>query len=409
MPIFVYSVAGKAGQITQGEREAENEKSLAAALKGEGFLLLDAKEKGSGRAFGFNVDIGALISKLKPISLVDKMIFARNLAVMIGAGLSLTKAIDALIEQAGSLKFKNTLIDIDNSVIQGKSFAEALRPHEKTFGELFINMVDSGEASGKLERVLQLLARQMKRDHDLKSRVKGAMMYPAIIVIALFGIGSLMMIYVVPTLAQTIKDLGVPLPLSTRIILFISDLLVNYALWVAIAILFLLFGFVRLLKTKKGKEIFDLVVLRLPVFGELIKKFNVARMARTLSYLISSGVSIVRSLEITASVLGNTRYRAVLQEAAAVIQKGKQLNEILRNHTQIFQPMVIQMIQVGEETGKISGMLLRVALFFEEDVSNTTKNLSTIIEPILMIFIGAIVGFFAVSMMQPIYGSLGNL
>ena len=270
-------------------------------------------------------------------------------------------------------------------------------------------MVESGETSGKLEKVLKLLARQMKRDHDLRSRVKGAMMYPAIIITALFGIGALMMIYVVPTLAQTIKELGVPLPITTQIIIFISDMMVNYVLWVLLALIITGVGFFRLIKTKKGKAIFDTLILKLPIFGLLIKKVNVARMTRTLSYLISSGVPIVRSLEITGSILGNTLYREALAEAAVDIQKGRQLNEILREYPNIFQPIVIQMIQVGEETGKITSMLLRVALFFEEDVNNTTKNLSTIIEPILMVIIGTIVGFFAVSMMQPIYGSLGNL
>ena len=409
MPTFTYSISDQSGKVTEGEREADNEKNLAEALKSEGFLLLSAKEKGKSKGWNVNINLGAFISRLKPVSLIDKMVFTRNLAVMIGAGLSLTKALGALMEEASSKKFKNVISDINNSIIKGTSFAESLKLHKKVFGDLFINMVESGETSGKLEKVLKLLARQMKRDHDLRSRVKGAMMYPAIIIIALFGIGALMMIYVVPTLAQTIKELGVPLPITTQIIIFISDMMVNYVLWVLLALIITGVGFFRLIKTKKGKAIFDTLILKLPIFGLLIKKVNVARMTRTLSYLISSGVPIVRSLEITGSILGNTLYREALAEAAVDIQKGRQLNEILRDYPNIFQPIVIQMIQVGEETGKITSMLLRVALFFEEDVNNTTKNLSTIIEPILMVIIGTIVGFFAVSMMQPIYGSLGNL
>jgi type IV pilus assembly protein PilC len=409
MPIYVYSAAKKTGEVVKGEKEAGSQKELAAALKSEDLLLFDAKEKSKVKMAGFNINIDSIISRLRPISLIDKMVFARNLAVMIGAGLSLTKAIAALVEEANNQKFKNILSDVNSSIIKGKTFAEALKPHEKIFGELFINMVSSGEASGKLERVLKLLARQMKRDHDLRSRVKGAMMYPTIILIALFGIGALMMVYVIPTLAATIKELDAPLPLSTKIIISVSDVLTNYGLWVILGLLVAAVIFYRLLKTKKGKAIFDTIILKAPIFGSLVKKFNSARMARTLSYLISSGVPIVGSLEITSSVLGNTLYRRALSEAGAEIQKGKQLNEILRLHPELFQPIVLQMIQVGEETGKISSMLLRIALFFEEDVNNTTKNLSTIIEPLLMIFIGAIVGFFAVSMLQPIYGSLGNL
>ena len=409
MPIFTYSISDQSGKVTEGEREADNERSLAGALKGEGFLLLSSKEKGKGKGWNIDINIGGLFSKLKPISLIEKMMFTRNLAVMIGAGLSLTKALGALAEEASNQKFKNVISDINNSIIKGTSFAESLKIHKKVFGDLFINMIESGETSGKLEKVLKLMARQMKRDHDLRSRVKGAMMYPAIIVTALFGIGALMMIYVVPTLAQTIKELGVPLPITTQIVIFISDSLVNYALWVLLALITLGIIFYRIFKTKTGKKTFDTYILKLPVFGQLIKKLNVARMTRTLSYLISSGVPFVRSLEISGSILGNTLYREALVEASVNIQKGKQLNEILRSYPRIFQPIVIQMIQVGEETGNITTMLLRIALFFEEDVNNTTKNLSTIIEPILMVFIGTIVGFFAVSMMQPIYGSLGNL
>lgn len=409
MPKFTYSISDQSGKVTEGEREADNERSLAEALKSEGFLLLSAKEKGKNKGWNIDINIGRFLSRLKPISLVEKMIFTRNLAVMIGAGLSLTKALGALAEEASNQKFKNVISDINNSIIKGTSFAESLKIHKKVFGELFINMIESGETSGKLEKVLKLMARQMKRDHDLRSRVKGAMMYPAIIITALFGIGALMMIYVVPTLASTIKELGVPLPITTQIIIFISDLLVNYALWVLLVLIIIGAGFYRLIKTKKGKEIFDTLILKLPIFGQLIKKVNVARMSRTLSYLISSGVPFVRSLEITGSILGNTLYRRALADAGVNIQKGKQLNEILRDYPNIFQSLVIQMIQVGEDTGNITTMLLRIALFFEEDVNNTTKNLSTIIEPVLMVFIGTIVGFFAVSMMQPIYGSLGNL
>jgi type IV pilus assembly protein PilC len=218
-----------------------------------------------------------------------------------------------------------------------------------------------------------------------------------------------MMIYVVPTLTQTIKSLGVELPLTTQIIIWISDFMVAYLVFVLTGFAVLVVSVWRLLKTEKGKELFDRVVIKVPLFGPLVKKFNTARFTRTLSYLITAGVPIVRSLEITSKVLGHTLYRRVSQEAAKDVQKGKQLNEILGRHTEIFQPVVIQMIKVGEETGKVSDLMLRVAIFFEEDVTETTKNLSTVIEPILMIVIGTAVGFFAVSMLQPIYGSLGNI
>ncbi|QQG45582.1 MAG: type II secretion system F family protein [Candidatus Sungiibacteriota bacterium] len=411
MPIYVYSAAAKDGKIVKGEREAENQKVLAQTLKTEGLFLLEAKEKGKTGLASWNISINIsdLLSRLRPVGVVDKMFFARNLAVMVAAGLSLTRALDALAQESANPKFKKILTEVNNSVIKGKSFADSLRLHEKVFGPLFINMVEVGETTGKLTLVLKLIANQMKKDYNLKKRVKGAMFYPAIIIMVLLGVGTLMMIYVVPTLTSTIKELGVELPFTTKIIVTVSDLILNYAIWFLIALAALVFIFIRILKTQKGKEIFDRISLKLPIFGALIKKFNIARFCRTLAYLLTSGVPVVRSLEITSSVLGNTIYKDAVREASSEIQKGKQLNKILAAHPLIFQPVVLQMIQVGEETGKVSEMLLRLALFFEEDVTNTTKNLSTIIEPILMIVIGAAVGFFAISMLQPIYSSLGNI
>lgn len=409
MTTFTYSAAQRNGTMVTGEREAENPKELAHALKEEGFLLLKAKEKGAGSLLHFSINIREIIARIKPISLVDKMFFSRNLAVMLSAGLPLTRALEASAEESQNPKFKTIMADISSSVIQGKSFADALRPHDAVFNELYVNMIEVGETSGKLSLVLKLLSNQMKKDHDLRSRVKGALMYPAVIVSALVGVGIVMMIYVIPSLTATIKELHVELPLSTRIIMFISDALVAHGILAGLGSITTIIILLRLAKSKTGRKVFDRISLRIPIFGSLIQKFNMARFSRTLSYLITSGIPIVKSLEITSKVLGNGKYKAAVLQASEEIQKGTQLHEILQGYPHLFHPMVIQMVKVGEESGKISNMLLRLALFFEEDVTNTTKNLSSIIEPILMVIIGAIVGFFAISMLQPIYGSLGNL
>jgi len=410
MSLFVYSAAKQDGTLSQGQREAEDEKALAQTLKQEGLLLLRAKEEGRKEGLlGIRINAGELIAYIRPISLVEKMFFSRNLSVMLKAGLSLTRALEASVEESTNPRFKKVVLAVLANVVKGKTFADSLKLHPKVFNELYVNMVEVGETTGKLSLVLKLMANQMKKDHELRSRVRGAMMYPAIIVVALIGIGSMMMIYVVPTLADTIRQLGTELPLSTRIVLGISDVIVHYAIWTFMGV----FAFValcwRALKSQFGKTLFDRTVLKIPIFGGLVGKFNMARFSRTLAYLVTSGVPIVHSLEITAKVLGNTNYRAAVLHASQDIQKGKQLNEILHGYPGLFHPMVIQMVKVGEETGKISDMLLRLALFFEEDVNNATKNLSSLIEPILMLIIGAIVGFFAISMLQPIYGSLGNI
>ena len=409
MPSYKYSAAKNSGELVQGVREAASPKALAIALKSDGLFLLNAENAtGAGTSADFMVRLNDLISKIKPIGLVDKMFFTRNLGVMVAAGLSLTRSLEALSSETSNLKFKRIIEEVNESIIEGKSFADSLRPHQKIFGELFINMIEVGETSGKLTLVLKLLANQMRKDYTLRKRVRGAMLYPAIILVALFGIGTLMMVYIVPTLSQTIRELGVSLPLSTQIIMGISDLLVHYGLWVLIGLAVFIYILVRLLKTPRGKKSFDYWVLRAPIFGPLVKKFNMARFCRMLAYLIESGVPIVRSLEITSSVLGNTEFKEAAADASKEIQKGRQLHTILETYPKIFHKTATQMIGVGEETGKISSMLLRLALFYEEDVGATTKNLSTIIEPILMVVIGAAVGFFAVSMLQPIYSSIGN-
>ena len=408
MSLLKYSAAKQDGTLVTGEREAENDRALALALKTEGLLLLRAEAADLKVGF-FKFNINELISRIRPVSLVERMFFSRNLGVMIKAGLPLTRALEASTEESSNPKFKKIIFAVLSDIVKGKSFADALRPHPKAFNELYVNMIEVGEESGRLSLVLKLLANQMKKDHDLRSRVKGAMMYPAIILIAIFGIGAMMMIYVIPTLAETIKGLGTNLPWSTQAIIALSDFLQHYLI-LAIAILISVVVIIwRVLKSKTGKLAFDRVILKMPIFGMLVQKFNLARFTRTLAYLIASGIPIVRSLEITARVLGNSKYRSAIEEAAKEIQKGKQLNEILHYHPDIFHPMVVQMLKVGEETGKISDMLLRLAMFFEEDVNNTTKNLSTIIEPVLMLVIGAFVGFFAISILQPIYGSLGKI
>lgn len=406
MPIFTYSAAERSGKTAQGEKEVKNEKELAQILKSEGLLLLEAKIKKGGTA---NINPVNMLRRLRPVSIVDKMFFARNLSVMISAGLPFTRALEALSQESANPKFKKIIDNLNSSVLKGRSFADALREHQQVFGDLFINMVEVGDISGKLARILGLLANQMKKDYNLRKKVRGALIYPAMILTVLVIIGILMMIYIVPTFTQTIKELGGELPLSTRIIMGLSDFLLNNKIVLAIGFLLTIALLILIVRTRQFKEIFGRLILKAPIFGPLIKKVNTARFCRSLFYLITAGVPIIRSLEITAAVLGNSVYRQAVQKTGAEIQKGQQLNKILAENPNIFQPLTIQMISVGEETGKLSGMLLRLALFFEEEVLNTTKNLSTIVEPLLMVVVGVIVAFFILSMLQPIYSSLGNL
>lgn len=407
--LYTYTAINRAGQTITGESEAENEYDLGMRLKKEELLLLGATRPGSSNSAFRGAWFSDMLQKFGRVSLVEKMTFARNLAVMIGAGLSMTKSLEALRDQTEHALFKRMIERILNEVTEGKSFADGLREFEDTFGILFVNMVASGEVSGKMEGVLKLLARQMKRDYDIRSKVRGAMIYPAIIVSFLVIVGVLMMVFVIPTLTATFTELGIELPLLTRVIIGASNFLINFW-WIALlAFMLFAFGSYRALKTAVGKRLFDRAVLKFPIFGPLLRKFNSARMSRTLASLIASGVEITKALTITASVLGNSLFRDAVGRAAEEIQKGKQMNAILKAYPKLFPPLVVQMVSVGEETGTISRMLLRLAIFYEGEVSDTTKNLSSVIEPILMIVIGGVVGLFAVAIMQPIYSGMGGL
>ena len=405
--LYSYRAVDQSGRYARGEREAGSERELADALRHDGLLLLEATSPEPATA-GLR-RLAALPNPFSRITLLERLVFARHLAVMIGAGLALTRSLDALAAQSSNPKFQSVLRLVRSAVVSGKSLADALRPQERIFGALFVHMVEAGEISGNLERVLKILARQMQRDHELRAKVRGAMLYPAIVVGALILVGVLMLIWVVPTLTQTFRELEIDLPFSTRLILSSSEFIVAYLWYVAGASVLVILGAARLLKTPAGRRTFDRLVLRVPLFGALVKKLNSARLARTLSSLITSGVPIIRALEVTAAVLGNIHFRNSLAEAAEAIQKGRPLSEILAAHPTLYPPLVTEMIQVGEETGTIARMLLRLALFYEEEVSNVTKNLASIIEPLLMLVIGALVGFFAFAMIQPIYGGLGNL
>lgn len=403
--LYTYRAVDMNGQAFAGEREAGSERELADALKSEGRLLIEA---GPRTRRGWSIPL-AIPNLLRRVSLVERMVFARNLAVMIGAGIPLVRALEALERQSASPVFREVIAALRTGVIRGETLAASMRVHEGIFGALFINMIEAGEVSGNLERTLKLLARQMHRDHALRSKVRGAMIYPAIVVLALAGVGVLMLVWVVPTLTETFADLGVELPLTTRIIIGASNFILAYVSYLAVGVAVAIALSIRLVHTARGKRAFDAAVLRAPIFGAIVRKLNAARFARTLSSLIASGVPITRSLEVTARVLGNTNFREVLLEAAGDIQRGQALYRILEVRPDLFPPMVTQMIQVGEESGALTRMLLRLALFYEEEVAAATKDLSSIIEPTLMIAIGGIVGFFAVSMIQPIYGGLGNL
>ena len=284
-----------------------------------------------------------------------------------------------------------------------------MKEFPKVFPPLFVSMVGAGEESGNLADSLLIVGNQLEKTYLLKKKIKGAMIYPAIVISAMIIIAILMFIFVVPTLSETFKSMNVELPMSTTIIIGISEFLANHGILALLIAVIVVTVLVILFRTPKGKRYGELTLLHLPIFSKLVKESNSARTARTLSSLLSAGVDVVEAISITKSVVQNSFYKDVLTAAGENVQKGIALSAIFMENSNLYPVLVGEMIEVGEETGKLSDMLLRVAEFYENEVDTATRDLSTIIEPILMVVIGAGVGFFAVSMITPMYSIMSGI
>lgn len=405
MPRYFYIAKSFKGEEKSGLMEAKDEHQLARILHQQGYVLISANLEGKK----ISQKRELIIPFLSRVSLKEKIFFTKNLRVMVSAGLSLPKILRILADQTKNKKFQKVLNEIAQEITKGKTFFQSLSKYPNIFSEFFISMIKIGEETGTLEEVLSVLTFQMEREQELKSKIRGALIYPAVIIGAMIIIGILMLIVVVPKLAETFEALKIPLPLTTRIVIGIGNFFAQF--WYLLPLILILVGlFLKIiLKTKKGKKFFDAIFLKIPILSPLIKKANSAHFVRSLSSLISAGIPLVRALEIIATTQKNIYFQEASQEAIEKIKKGEKLAQALKPHEKIYPLGVIQMIEVGEETGETSEILSKLAEFYETEVTNTTKNLTSVIEPILMLLIGSIVGFFAVSMIQPIYSMLGKM
>lgn len=390
------------GEPKTGTMEAKDKHDLARILHERGYILIEAKSKKKERRRELT------LPGWGRVSLKDKLMFTRNLQIMIKAGIPLPRALATLAPQTKSRRFKKALLDIAEAIGKGKSFSEALQKYPAIFSSLFYHMIKVGEESGTLEEILKNLALQMEREAELKSKVKSALIYPTVIVSVMIIIAILMLVMVVPKLADVFKDLDMKLPLTTQVVVNIGTFLAGNFLLVSVVFFAILSFFYFALKTQGGRRARDALLLKTPIIAPLIKKVNASHAVRNLGILTASGVPFLRSLEIVAGVLPNVYFKAALLEAKENVKRGGKLSESLAKHQDIFPSTVIQMLEVGEETGETSKILEELADFFEQEVTVVTKNLVSIIEPLLMVLIGATVGFFAVSMIQPIYSMLGG-
>ena len=347
--------------------------------------------------------INLFLQKLTSVPLAEKLFFVQHLSIMLKAGISLSTALKTLAKQTTNKRFARIIADISRNVEKGVSFTESLKPHEKIFGQLFINMIESGEISGKLEEVLKRLYIQFKKNHELVSKVKGALIYPIVILIAMSGIGTFIMIAVVPKITAMFKDFNAELPLATKLLIKFSDSLVANGLLYLVALIVVILTIVQLIKTKRGRYAFHGLLLKLPIFSPIIKKINLARFARTTSSLLKTDIMIIKSFQIAANVLGNVHYRQALMEMSDKIKKGGTINEVVANYPKLFPPVVAQMIAVGEDTGELDYILEELAEFYEGEIDQTMNNLPAIIEPILILVLGLVVGGIAVAVIMPMY------
>lgn len=346
---------------------------------------------------------------IQRVSATSKIFLLQNLSVMIKAGLPLADAISTLAEQSKAGKLKNILLEAQEKIRSGKTFSESLAPYAKDFGEVFVNMVAAGESSGSLEEVLNNLYHQASKDHKLKTKVRNAMTYPAIISVAMLGIGTFVVFFILPNITKMFDDMQVELPLPTKILIGIASFITENGLIVFPAVFLLIFFFVRWTKSKSGRIIWHSILLKMPIIGPVIKKINIARLALTLSNLIQTDIAIPEALRITSTVLGNHNYKTAMLEASEKVKKGKKLAEIFREYPDILTPIIIQMITVGEETGALDVVLKNMADFYQTEVEQTMENLPIIIEPILMLVMGVGVAGIAIAVILPIYSMTENI
>jgi type IV pilus assembly protein PilC len=406
MPKFTYVGTNSAGEKVEQTVEAADRFAVYAVARTEGHTI-SSVEEASVFSPGRFLNLNAINAKLSRVKGDELVMVTRNLGSMITAGLTVSRALSVIERQTKNPKLKIVVTTMVARINKGDGFAESLKEFPEVFNDLYVAMVRAGEEGGNLATTLQTLAIQMDRTNTLKKKIKGAMIYPSIVMIVMVVIGILMMIFVLPQITGVFESMETELPATTQFLIATSNFLVNYTVLALGGMLAGIVGFIYALRTKWGKIATSWIIPKLPVIGSMAKETNAARTARTLSSLLNSGVDVLQSIEITQEVVQNVFYKKILKEAGVRVEKGTALSEVFIERSDLYPILVGEMILVGEETGQIAGMLGELAEFYENEVERKTKDLSTIIEPLLMVVIGGGVGFFALALIAPIY-SIGD-
>jgi type IV pilus assembly protein PilC len=394
MPIYKWEGKTVKGAIKKGEMEAPNESAIRVHLRQQNIIPTKIVSKGKEIHFSFPFK-----QKVKQRSVA---IFTRQLATMIDAGLPLVQSLEVLSQQQENRTFKNNIREIREDVESGSTFAGALKKHPATFNELYTNLVVAGEEGGILDNILTRLANYIEKSEALKKKVKSALIYPSTIVGVAIIVVMILMIFVIPVFETMFKSSGQNLPLPTLIVLTLSKMIKKYVIIFIPAAILLFFLLKKYYQTSTGRAVIDRLLLKLPVFGPLFKKIAVARFSRTLGTLVSSGVPILDGLSIVSRTSGNRTIETAILNARASIREGETIAEPL-NRSGLFPPMVIQMISVGESTGALDSMLSKIAEFYEDEVDIAVANLTSLLEPFLMVFLGVVIGGVVIAMYLPIF------
>lgn len=409
MQNFSYQARDIAGKQVRGVVEAENIAAAATSLRSNNLFIIEVKPaKGSGG----NLAHPALVSLregLKPkVKSKDLAVFCRQFSTMIEAGVPILAAMDILKAQTNHPLLKNTLQGIRSDLVGGNTLAQSLRTYPQVFPPILVNMAEAGEVGGILDQVMARLAGHFEKEHEIQEKVKSAMVYPMVVlVVALLAIVFLL-VFVLPSFTNILTNLGVPLPLPTLIVISISSFFQQFWFLVPVLIGAAAVGWLKFSQTPNGKAWQDRTLLSLPVFGEIIRKMIVSRFARTLAAMLKGGVPILQALEVVKRTVGNTAVMAGIEAAQAAIRDGRGMAEPLAAGN-VFPPMVIQMISVGEETGTIDLLLEKISLFYDGEVDQVIGRLSSMIEPLMIVGLGGVVGFIILSILLPMFSVVGGI
>lgn len=396
MATFNYSVRDKAGKIVKGSLEGDSVDAVSAKLRQMGYIILELDQQSGLAALG-QFKLGG---KVKP---KDITIFARQFATMINAGLSLTKCLSILASQTESDALRTIIQAVARDVEAGQSLSESLSKHPKTFPPIFVNMIRAGETGGVLDEVLVRLADHFEGEQALKGKIKSAMTYPVAMAGLVLIILVLMMVFVVPTFQKMFESMGGKLPFMTQALVNISEFVAGIGgIMLAVAFVGFYLGFKFWVGTAFGRQIWDTIKLRMPVFGQLVRKIALARFTRTFGTLVSAGVPILSALDIVADTAGNEVVANAVKQARSAIKEGDTIAKPL-SESKVFPPMLVQMIAVGEETGALDAMLNKIADFYDEEVSTQVEGLTSLIEPLMMATLGAVVGVMVVALYLPMF------